>query len=823
MAFVSDLRFAGRQLRKQPGFTVVVLTTLALCIGANTAIFSVLDATLLRPLPYPEPDRLAQVITADLVRENNENDSQTGALFEAVRDHTLGLDVAAHAGQSAVNFFKGQARLVQEERVSAGFFHVLGVEPMVGREFTREQDVPGGPKVVVLSYDFWRGTLRGDASIVGQTIDLRGEPYQVVAVMPRGFRTPSHSSISEATVPPVDLWTPLRPSLEGEGEGDNYGVIARLRPGVSWPEVTGQLQALSQGLMQMPKFPHSIKFFEERVVPLQGALTRDMRRSLMLTWAAVLIVLLIGCVNVAGLLMSRAPARAREIATRLAVGGGRGAIVRQLMTESLLLSLAGFGAGLLLGAFAADWLKRLGAVNFEIAQPIRLDGRVMAAMAILAGVTSLIFGLLPAIQASRMDIRTALAESGRGMAGSRNRLRGILVVGEIALSLTLLVTAGLLLRTLDHFNRLSAGFDSRNLVVGETSLSDSRYADFKSVAKLYREGLERIRSIPGVKSAAVALTLPYERPLNWRYRQLDGFSGEPPKGRMTEAVYVTPGYFEAMAIPLLRGRGLTEADAPDSGKTAVVSKTFAERVFGSVGAAIGRHIAVDNPVTREIVGVAGDVQLHSGLAGSGMPMTVEATVYLPVWQTSGKFLAYVHQWFSPKWVVRTAAAPAQIGPGIQAAIKEGEPQLPIGHFRTMEEVSGQYLQEQRYTTALFSMLAALGLALAAIGLYGLISNAIAQRTYELGVRMALGATAWQMVLATVRPAILLALAGVGVGVLAARAAGRLLTSLLWGVDPADPATLVAMSGLLLATAVIASLIPCLRILKLDPARTLHGQ
>jgi len=831
MPFAANARYAVRQLRRNPGFTFVVLATLCLCIGANTAIYSVLDAVVLRPLPYPEPDRLAMVVTANLRQGGEETDfSQTGALFEAVRDGAPGLESAAYASQTGVNFIgPGLAvrrpAYVQQQRVSAGFFRVLGVSPLIGREFSRKEDVPDGPPIAVLSYEFWQRALRGDRGIAGNTIKLRGTLYTVIGILPRGFRGPSEPSLADPTRLPVDLWTPLQPSPTGEGSGSNYGVVARLKPGVSWPEATGQLQALSHGLMQMPGFPHDSDSaeFEERIVPLQSALTRDVRGGLYVTWAAVLAVLLIGCVNVAGLLLARSPARSREIATRLALGGSRAAIVRQLLIESLVLALGGCAAGLLLGAFAVDWLKGLGAVNFEIVQPIELDWRVMAAMFGIALLTSLVFGLFPAIQTSRMDIRSVLMEAGRGVAGgSRNWPRYVLVAGEVALSLVLLIGAGLLVRTLTYFYGLSPGFDTRNLVVAESSLLDARYEKRDSIVALFHRGLEGIRAIPGVKSAAAALTLPYERPLNDGYKQLDGFTGEPPRGGMSEMVYVTPGYFETLLMPLLQGRTFRESDTPQSNKVAVVSQTFARTVFGRAGAALGHHLRIENN-DCEIIGVVGDVEQHSGLGGRQGPISVDPTVYLLMAQSPNGFLYVVHRWFSPKWVVRTSASPARVEPKIQEAIAAVDPELPISRFKTMDELSGVFLQEQRYMAALFSMMAALALALAAIGLYGLISSMIAQRTYELGIRIALGATARQTIAGAMKPGIVLALIGIAAGAALARATVRLLESMIWGIRPTDPFTFCCTAGVLLAVAAVASLVPALRILWLDPARTLRNQ
>jgi predicted permease len=484
--------------------------------------------------------------------------------------------------------------------------------------------------------------------------------------------------------------------------------------------------------------------------------------------------------------------------------------------------MGGCGVGLLAGGFALDWLKSLGAENFAVAQPIQLDARVMAAMFATALAASLFFGLVPALQVSRLDIRSVLVEAGRGVAGGRGRnLRNGLIVAEVALSLVLLVTAGLLIRTLGYFHGLNAGFDTRNLIVAETSLFDARYADRDSITALYDAALRRIRAIPGVKAAAVALTLPYERPLNMRYQQLDGFSGEPPRGKMTEMVFVTPGYFETLNIPLLRGRAFRESDTSESPHVAVVSESFARRVYGGVDAALGRHIAIDNR-SCEIAGIAGDVQQHSGLGQTGRPISIVPTVYAPAAQTSRGFLYAIHRWFAPQWVVRSTVAAARLIPKIQAEVAAVDAELPVSRFRTMDEVEGLYLRQERYATALFSMLAALALALAAIGLYGSISNSIAQRMHELGVRMALGATAAGIAAEIIRPGLILVLGGLAAGALLARVTARLLDSMLWGVEPGDPFTFAVTAASLLLVAAVASLIPCLRILRLDPARTLHS-
>jgi predicted permease len=810
MALWSDARFGLRQLRKSPAFTLIVIGTLALCIGVNTAVFSVLDAVLLRSAPYPEPDRLALVVTASRGGGAEDvNTSQTGALFEAVRDHIPGLDVAANGGAGGANFAANDhPEYIQQQRVSAGYFRVLGVAPEIGREFSSQEDVPEGVAVAILSHAFWQHALRGDPAALGRTISLRGEEYTVVGIMPRDFRTGS----------PVDVWTPLRPSRVGEGGGSNYEAIARLKPGVSWAQAGEQLRSLSQALNADPAFPREMKDFEERIIPLHAGETEDVRSEMLLTWAAVLMVLLIGCVNIAGLLLARSGTRAREIATRMALGASRAAIVRQLLMESVLMALGGGIVGIGVGGFALDWLKQLGAAKNQLWYPIELDARVLAMMLGVALLASLIFGLVPALVTSRLDIRSVLNQAGRGIAGARRPwTRGALVTAQVALSLVLLISAGLTVRTLVWLNGLSPGFDTRNVLAAEASLQDARYQTTAAVDRLYTQSLERMRRVPGVQSAAVALTLPYERPLNDGFRTVDGVDRDPHSG---EFVYATPTYFETLRIPFLAGRAFRDSDSPKTTHVVVVSQSFARKYFH--GDALGRHLRMGKEI-GEIAGICGDVQQHSGLDRGEGPLSVEPTVYLPVSQLDDSFVQLVHTWFSPKWVIRTSGPSASLNARIQAAVAEVDPRLPIAHFRTVDELRNVQTGSQRYLAALFSILAGLALLLAAIGLYGLISQSVAQRRHEIGVRLALGATAGQTIAGVIRPAILLSIAGIGAGLGLSLVAVRFLRAMLWGVRQTDPVTFAATSAILLVVAALASVAPALRILRMDPSETLRSE
>jgi len=808
MTLWKDVRFASRQLRKSPAFTLVVLATLGLCIGVNTAIYSVLDAVLLRPAPYPQVDRLAMVTT--VFGRGDTHTSQTGTLFESVRDGAAALDVAAYSGVSEVNFAApGHIESIHQQRVSAGFFRVLGVAPQYGREFLPAEDVRGGPPIAVLNHDFWQRIFNGDRSVLGRAITLRGEPYTVVGIMPRGFRTDA----------PADVWTPLRPTRTGEGSGTNYEVVARLKPGVSWEQANQQLKALSRGIVD-PNMPRKA-VWEERIVPLQTGLTGDVRSELLITWGAVLAVLLIGCVNIAGLVLARSSTRSREIATRMALGGGRAAIVRQLLVESLLLALGGCAAGIGIGALTIGWLKRLGAEHFELWHPIGIDARVLAAMIAISVLTSLVFGLMPALSTSRLDIRSVLVEGGRGVAGGRRRWsRQALVACEVALSLVLLVSAGLLVRTLAYLNGLNPGFDTRNIISAQGSLQDARYKTAGAVNRLYTQSVERIHLIPGVEGAAVALTLPFERPLNDGFKLLESADRE---YHGIETIYATAGYLEMMRIPLYRGRTFRDSDTADTTKVIVVSQTLAAKYFRGQEA-LGHHLQIEGS-PWEIVGVVGDVEQHSGLADLG-PLAVEPTVYVPATQLSDGYFQVIHTWFPPKWVIRAdpRVTPAgNLAAQIQAAVASVDPLLPITKFQTVDDLQARITRGQRYDAALFSMLAGLGLLLAAIGLSGLISQSIAQRTHELGIRMALGATAGQAMGKAIKPGIVLAVAGVGAGYVLSRVAVRFLEHLLYGVRATDTLTFVATAGILLLATVLASLVPALRILRLDPARTLRNE
>ncbi|HTL42731.1 MAG TPA: ABC transporter permease [Vicinamibacterales bacterium] len=822
-SLVRDLRYAFRMLRKTPGFTIAAAVTLALGIGANTAVFSVVNALLFTPLPYPGPDRLAllEYHTRDPKAGDNRDVGADGRMWLAVRDYTSTIDAAVLGGTAGVNLVAGdRAAYVQQQRVSAGYFHVVGILPTIGREFTRDEDVAGGPAVVILNYPLWKSMFNADPSIVGRTIQLRGESYTVIGVLPENFPITQRSSFSGGQG--VDLWTPLRPSTTGEGGGINYSVVARLHDGVNWAQAQDDVHNASSHA-----FPHVDPgtIAELGLVPMQQAMTASIREPLMMLWGAVGIVLLIACVNIAGLLLARGATRTREVATRMALGSGRAAVIRQLLVESVALASIGGVLGLAVGWLVLKAIGDLAAQTFDLWQPLSLDGRALAVTILFALGTSIVFGLAPAIQAARLDVRAGLGEGGtRGVAGASNRWpRRVLVVAEVALGVVLLISSGLLVRTFVHLRDLAPGFNDRNLVSISVSLQDARYKDPVAVQGLFDETLRRIRSIPGVEGAGVALGMPYTRLLNNGMRRVDGPEIDATgAGKITNESYVTPGFFETLQVPVRQGRAFTDADTASSPLVAVVNEAFVARYFKKDPAVIGRHLASGKDV-REIVGVVGNIQQGSAGWGNFEPISPLPCLYVPVSQTSSGFLTLVHTWFQPSWAVRTSLPLETVVPRIREVLQGVDPHLPIAQVSTIDDLRGEKLVSQRFMMLLVAGLGVLALVLSAVGLQGLIASSVSERTRELGVRLALGATGSQVMGNVVVPGLTIALVGVTIGSLAALATTRLMQSFIWGVKATDPLTFIAVVATLLAVALLASVIPAMRVLRLDPAKTLRAE
>jgi predicted permease len=809
-----DLKYGWRQLVKAPGFTLTAVLTLGLAIGANTAVFSLVDAVLLKSLPYPQPERLAAVSLV-IARDGavlGEQMAHTGAVWEAIRDHVTTLRAAVVSGISArASLVTGDRALpVSPQRVSAGYFGVLGIGPAMGREFTADEDRAGGPAVTILSDRLWRAAFNGDPAVLGRAVLLKGEPHEVVGILPPAFRT---------TVD-ADLWTPIRPNTTGEGGGSNYGLIARLLDGVTWAQARAEVAAAADGALNN-RFSRGISATHS-LMPMQDSMASDVRLPLLLLSAAVGLVLLVACVNLAGLLLARASRRTREIATRLAVGGNRAAVVRQLLVESVVLALAGGLAGLALGALALEGLKAT-ATDLLVTPwgQAALDGRVLAVTLGLTALTAVLFGLVPALQATRLDVQAALAEGGtRSVAGgARGWPRRLLVMAEVALGVVLLVGAGLLVRTFMHLQTQSPGFDPRQVIAASASLEDARYEQHERIEQLFERSLERIQAIPGVASAAVSLGLPYERILNLSANVV-GPAGEPGDYLFSTATYVTPGYFETLRLPVPRGRSLQATDTGTAPPVVVVNEVFARRYFRE-REAVGEFVHVGG-APRQIVGVAANVQQRGGFNGFG-PLDAIPAIYLPFAQFPGGGLRVFHGWFSPAWIIRETRDGAVTEQALRRAMADVDPQLPLTAIRGVDEVRSAALARQRVLMLLVAALGALALFLAAIGIHALISSGVTERMRELGIRMALGATVRQTVLDAARPGIVMAVAGLAIGCALAFGATGLIRNLLWGVRENDPLTFAVVMVSLLAVAVAASVLPALRVRRLDPVALLRSE
>ena len=802
-----DARYALRVLRRTPAFTVAAVATLAVAIGVNTAVFSVADAYLLRPLPYPEPERLGLISTLmGSQGPADEDTAQTGSTWQIVHEQATTVESAPFSNwTTGVNVVaNSRASFLTQQRVGAGFFEVLGVQPLMGRAFSAEEDRPGGPSAVVLSHRAWTTAVGADPAVVGRIVTVRGEPSTVVGVMPAGF----------ATAVRADLWTALRPTTTGEGEGENYAILLRLKPSATWAQANAEIAILMQPTVekQRDRARRAVSF---GTMSLQRAFAQDFRQPILLLWVAVAVVLLVACVNLAGLLLAKASGRTRELATRMALGSGRAAVVRQLLVESVVLASVGGLVGILFGALALEGLRVLAEDAFATARPVSLNLRAIGAAAVLSLIASVAFGTAPALQASRMDVQRGLASGpSRAVAGAAGHWpRRLLVLAQVALGVVLLTGAGLLIRTFSHLNHLEPGFDPNQLTTGSFSLQDARYRSPEAVTSLFDRTLERIRNTHGVESAAVSLGLPYQRILNLGFKRLDGAQTT----GMTSSTYISDGYFDTLRISVARGREFDARDTATGPGVVIVSQTFAKTYFSGEDP-LGRRIAIAGR-EREIVGIAGDVQVKPGWGANG-PLAPMPLAYIPVSQASQGLLRLVHGWFSPVFIVRSPSQDAAAS--LRGAMQSVDPLLPLAEVRSMNDVRAASIASQRFMMAILAALAGTAVLLAAIGIHGLIATSVAERTREIGIRLALGASAFRAVKSLAAPGIVLAIVGTVGGILLARAASGLVRHFLWGVTTTDVLTYLSVSVVVLFVAATASVLPALRILRLDVARVMRS-
>jgi putative ABC transport system permease protein len=794
-----DLRYGLRTLVKNPGFTMVAVIALAIGIGANSAIFSVVNTVLLRPLPYKEPDRLVMV-WEDNTRHGYPRDTPAVANYIDWRNQNQVFEgIAAIADLSFNLTGTGEPERLEGKRVSANLFPLLGVEPQLGRAFLPEEDQPGAGRVVILSHGLWQRRFGSDMKIVGKPLTLNGESFTVIGVMPPDFQFPRRE---------VDLWVPIAfTSQEAASRGRHYlQVIGRLKPGITLQQAQAEMNTIAARLQQ--QYPDQNTDLGAAVTPLHEHVAGDIKPALLILLGAVGFVLLVACANVANLLLARAAVRQKEIAIRVALGASRLRLIRQFLTESILLAALGGGVGLLLSLWGVSLLQSFIPENISQVKAVAIDAKVLGFTLLVSLLTGLIFGLAPATQASNFNLNETLKEGGRdSAAGSRgNRIRSLLVIAEVAVSLILLIGAGLLINSFLRLRNVDPGFRTENLLTMKVVLPKLKYPDHARRTTFYTDLVHRVESLPGVKSAAVTTNLPLYRQGNSMGVVIEGHP-DPAPGHEPNVVtrVISPHYFSTMGIQLVQGREVSEQDRVDSPAVGVISETMAHRFWPGEDA-VGKRISPGKPESPNdwitIVGVVKDVRQFE------LDAEPKPQMYLSYKQAD---------YFEPNdLVVSTNVEPLSLAAAVRKTVWEVDKDQPVSDIRTMEDILSESIARQRFSMLLLGIFAALALVLAAVGIYGVMSYSVAQRTREIGLRMALGAKASDVLKLVVGQGLKLVLIGVVFGLAAAFILTRVMSSLLFGVTATDPTTFIIISLVLISVAVLASYIPARRATKVDP-------
>jgi putative ABC transport system permease protein len=797
-----DLRYGARMLMKQPGFTLIAVITVALGIGANTAIFSVVNAVLLRPLPYRDAGRIVAI--QELGPQGNRIQVTPANFLDWRAQNTVFAQLAAIFSRQSNLANDGQAERIETAITSANFFDVFGARPQAGRLFLPADEQAGHAPVIVLSHKLWLRRFGGEASAVGQQLILDGKSYTVIGVAPAGFQYPDKT---ELWFPPLRLAPEINEAFDvTQTRGFGYlSAVARLKPAVSLEQAKAEMETITARLRK--QYPETNNNRFNRVVPLQTSLVGDTSRSLWLLFGAVGCVLLIACANVANLLLARGTTRRRELAVRAALGATRGRMLRQLLTESLSLALAGGLLGLLLAWWGVDAMTRLLPANFPRLGEIALDLPALGFALLASLATAIIFGLAPAWQSARIELQEALKESARGSVGARrNRLRGALVTAEVALSLSLLVGAGLLFRSFLRLQAVDAGFDAGGVLTMRLAPSGTNFREDPRYIGFYQRVAEKIAAIPGVEAVGAINTLPLSKGPTFHFR----VEGEPekPEDQWLGANYrnVTPDYFRAMKIPIMQGRSFTERDNDSAPLVVIINQAAAARDFAGqnpVGKRVnfGGRDRSGQPIWHEIVGVAANVR--------SMELQDEAE---PEIYTAARQDAFAGMTF----VIRASVEPASLATAVRQAAREVDPAQPVSDLRTMESVVVEAVTQPRFNLTLLGLFGGLALLLSAAGIYGVTSYAVAQRAQEIGIRKALGAQSGDVLRLVIRQAMAAVLPGVVIGLAIALASTRVMTSLLFGVSATDPLTFVAIALSLTLVALLACWIPARRATKVDP-------
>jgi putative ABC transport system permease protein len=798
-----DLRYGARMLLKNPGFTLITLLTLALGIGANTAIFSVVNGVLLSALPYKEPERLVMAWADRPITQ-----AQTGqadapvamADFVDWRDQNQVFEQMAAMFARRINLTgRGQPEAVGVLRTSASLFPLLGTRFAAGRAFLPEEDRAGADRVVVISHALWQRRYAADPNLFGQKITLNDEAYTVIGVTAPDFQFPRKGEVP-GIARTVDLYLPLAftPEEMNNRMGSFLRVIARLKPGVSLGQASSEMNAIARRLTE--QYPQTNTDKGVRLALLHQQVVGKVRTALLILLGAVGFVLLIACANVANLLLARAAGRQKEMALRAALGASRGRVMRQLLTESLLLALAGGAAGLLLAWWGVKLLLAIALDSLPRVYDIRLDIRVAGFTLLVSLATGIVFGLLPALQASKLDLGVMLKEGGRDAAGLlRRSLRGFLVVSEVALAFVLLIGAGLLMRSFARLMEVDPGLDPRGVLTMDVMLPPAKYSDGRS-AIFFQQTLERVRALPGVEAAATVFPLPMG--------DANGSTGFAIEGRPspTEQAFnagvrlISPDFFKTFRIPLLKGRLLAESDDAKSQPVVVINESLA-RIYFANEDPLGKRIIPLNNAACVIVGVVGDVKSVT-LDNDARP-----EIYWPMAQSQSLFMSLA---------VRASGNPMQMVAAVRGQVWAGDKNQPVTNIETMEGLMAKSVAPRRFNLLLLGVFALVGLALAGVGLYGVMSYTVTQRTREIGVRMAMGAQTGDMLRLVIGEGVKLALIGVLLGVGGALALTRLLTTLLFGVSATDPLTFIVIAAVLIIVALSAGWIPARRATKVDP-------
>jgi len=792
-------------LAKNPGFTIVAVLTLALGSGANTAIFSVVYGVILRPLPYPQPERIMEIARKF---PNGYGERTTFKKFQFWREHNQTFEYMAAYKGVGYNLAGGVApERVRGMHVSADYLHVLGVAPLLGRDFLPEEDRADGRRVAILANGLWKRGFGADPGVIGQKILLDGDSYTVIGVMPQGFQTD----------PPNDLWTPLALEEKALLSGYNQTVIGRLKSGIS-PK-----QAQADMVLVAERFRRELGMSPRESVLLfryRQFLARNVQSNLLILFGAVSFVLLIACANVASLQLARAASRGKEIAIRTSLGATRVRLIRQLLTESAILSLLGGMLGVILARASLDALLALTPADLPRASNILIDRWALGFTVLVAAATGVLSGLAPALQVSRTNPNETLREpAGRGIGGGRRaeRVRRALAVAEIALALVLLAGAALMIRTHSNLLATDPGFNPKHILTAEVWIIGSQYNSTAAIMNLYENLLTRIQSLPGIEAAGVvAAGLPLDHAGNV-YMLPEG--RDPTDGVSADYREITPDYFRVMGTPLRMGRAFTKADTENAQQVAIVNEAFAKAYFEKT-AVLGRLITFDaggpSARLREIMGVVADVK-------SSLDQPAEPTAFIPAAQAAFEDTHLFSTIFPTNLVVRAAGDPLSLHQTVEQEVHNADPTLPIGRIRSMVQVRSGSLAVQQFNMLLLGIFASVALLLAAVGVYGLMAYSVSQRSHEIGVRMALGARPADVLQQIAGQGLQLALIGVALGLIGAMTLTRIMSSLLYGVKATDPLTLTAASGVLVGVALAACMIPARRAMRVDPTTALRHE